>query len=576
MIQRILTDFESYDEGDTLTDANSLYSLAIYSEVSIFDVGDGSVEPTPAAFFELAGAVPSDTATVTGQVSVIDPDEGEALIVESTVVGTYGSLSILEDGSWTYTLDTTNATIAALLVGERETDTLVIESLDGTTAELVITITGTIVVNTGANNVAVIIDTTDDTGELRYALGDNGPLAQGRVEAKVKGLDDELGSGDAFITLFNSATNNAGAILDFRIKDDSFEVRSPSGVDVSAGTVLLDQFMNVVLTWEYPNGDLTVNPVVNIEVDGMLLTPNGITPDNSSTGGVTHVSFRFGDNGGVRPATATFTIDDFFIFSDVAGTTEVFSDDFESYADGDSLDTDNSASPYNSSSSEATVLTIEAVGGPGTEGNKLAEIRDTTDDTGELRYALGDDGPLAQGRFEVAVKRLDDDLGNGDAFVTLFNSATNNSGAIVDLRIRDDSFGIRSPDAVDTSAATVVLDQFMNIVMTWEYPGGDLTVSPLVTVSVDGVRFTTDGFTPTSDSTGGVTHLSIRFGDNSGIREATGVVSVDNLNVYSDTAGTTSVFSDDFEAYAEGDSLDTDNSASPYNSSSADVIVGIE
>jgi VCBS repeat-containing protein len=190
MIQRILTDFESYDEGDTLTDANSLYSLAIYSEVSIFDVGDGSVEPTPAAFFELAGAVPSDTATVTGQVSVIDPDEGEALIVESTVVGTYGSLSILEDGSWTYTLDTTNATIAALLVGERETDTLVIESLDGTTAELVITITGTIVVNTGANNVAVIIDTTDDTGELRYALGDNGPLAQGRVEAKVKRLDD--------------------------------------------------------------------------------------------------------------------------------------------------------------------------------------------------------------------------------------------------------------------------------------------------------------------------------------------------------------------------------------------------
>ena len=36
-------------------------------------------------------------------------------------------------------------------------------------------------------------------------------------------------------------------------------------------------------------------------------------------------------------------------------TTAVFSDDFESYLDGDSLDTDNAASPYNSSTSEATV-----------------------------------------------------------------------------------------------------------------------------------------------------------------------------------------------------------------------------
>ena len=53
---------------------------------------------------------------------------------------------------------------------------------------------------------------------------------------------------------------------------------------------------------------------------------------------------------------------------------------------------------------------------------------------------LDDNGPLAQGRFEVAIKRLDDDLGDGDAFITLYNSATNNSGAILDLRIRDSSF----------------------------------------------------------------------------------------------------------------------------------------
>ncbi|GAA0854762.1 VCBS domain-containing protein [Aliiglaciecola litoralis] len=572
-------DFESYNLGDTLTGDTSPYSLSIYSEVVVFDVGDGTEEPTPAVFFDLTGTLPSDsTEPLIGMVSVIDPDEGEAFIIESSVDSTFGSFSITEDGAWTYTLDTTNSVIAALINGERETDTITIESLDGTTAEVVITITGVGGDTGGANKVAVIIDTDPgDTGELRYALGDDGPLAAGRIEVAIKRLDDSLGDGDAFITLFNSATNNDGAILDLRIKDNSFGVRSPGDVDTSAATVLLDQFMNVVITWEYPGGNLEVTPLVTVEVDGVHFTAQGFAPDNNATGGVTHVAFRFGDNSGVRDATGKFTVDDLFIYSDTAGTALVFSDDFESYADGDSLDTDNPASPYNSSTSEATVETIGDVGGPGTEGNKIAEIRDTDPgDTGELRYALGDAGPLAQGRFEVAIKRLDDDFGDGDAFITLFNSATNNDGALLDLRIRDSSFGIRSPSDIDTSAATVVLDQFMNVVVTWEYPGGDLTVNPLITVEVDGVRLTSDGFTPDNNSIGGLTHVAVRFGDNSGTRADTGVVSVDNFVIYSDTAGTTVVFSDDFESYAEADSLDTDNSASPYNSSTSEAIVGVE
>ena len=253
-------------------------------------------------------------------------------------------------------LDTTNNIIAALVSGERETDTITIESVDGTTAELVITITGVGGNAGGANKVAVIIDTdATDTGELRYALGNNGPLAQGRITASVKRLDDELGDGDAFITLFNSATNNDGAILDLRIKDDSFEVRSPAGIDTSAATVELDEFMDIVITWEYPNGNLEVTPLVTVEVDGVSFVAEGFTPANNATGGVTHVSFRFGDNSGVRPETGIFTVDDLVIYSDAAGTSVVFSDDFESYAEGDSLDTDNAVSPYNSATSEAIV-----------------------------------------------------------------------------------------------------------------------------------------------------------------------------------------------------------------------------
>jgi len=186
-----------------------------------------------------------------------------------------------------------------------------------------------------------------------YRLGDDGPLAAGRVELAIKRLDDSLGNGDAFITLFNSDTNNAGAILDFRIRDDSYGVRNPSATDTSTLPHMLDQFMDVVITWEYPGGDTAVAPQVNITIDGVSIGP--ITPDNAPFGGVTHVAFRFGDNGGVREATGVFSVDDLFIYSDTGGTTVVFSDDFESYLEGDSLDTDNGASPYNSSTSEATV-----------------------------------------------------------------------------------------------------------------------------------------------------------------------------------------------------------------------------
>ena len=567
-------DFESYFVGDSFTGSMD-YPDSVDAVVSVFDRGAGGGN-TPAAFFNLVGAVDSDNSDpIMDMVTIIDPDPGEDMAVEQTGTATqFGTFSILPSGTWEYTLDTANPTIAAMVQGDRETDTIQIASVDGTTADLVITINGVGGTPSGDNNVAVIVDTLDtDTGELRYALGGDGPLAAGRLELKIKRLDDSLGNGDAFITLFNSDTNNNGAILDFRIRDDSFGVRNPSATDTSSLPHTLDAFMDVRVTWEYPVGDTTQAPSVTISVDGVALAP--ITPDNAPFGGVTHVAVRFGDNSGVREATGKVSVDDLAIFSDTAGFNEVFSDDFESYQAGDSLDTDNAASPYNSSTSEATVETVPGSSGPGSPGNQLAEIVDTLDtDTGELRYALDSAGPLAAGRVEVAVKRLDDSLGNGDAFITLFNSDTNNNGAILDFRIRDDSFGVRNPSATDTSTLPHTLDAFMDVLVTWEYPGGDTTLAPEVTISVDGVALAP--ITPDNAPFGGVTHVAFRFGDNGGVREATGIFSVDDLAIYADKDGMTGVFSDDFESYVVGDSLDTDNAASPYNSSTSEATVGAE
>ncbi|MEL6200336.1 MAG: VCBS domain-containing protein, partial [Pseudomonadota bacterium] len=291
-----MDDFESYMVGDSFTGSMD-YPDSVDATVSLFDRSNDSGS-TPAAFFNLVGATTSDnTEVVTDTVTVIDPDPGEAMIIEqSNTMTMYGVFSILPSGTWEYTLDTMNAEVAALVQGDRLTDTIQISSVDGTLADLLIDINGVGgAPSGGSTNVAVIVDTdASDTGELRYALGGDGPLAAGRVELKIKRLDDSLGDGDAFITLFNAATNNNGAILDLRIRDDSFAVRSPSSIDTSALPLTLDQFMDVRITWEYPGGSTSVNPVVTLSVDGVSLPP--FTPDNDSVGGVTHVAVRFGDN----------------------------------------------------------------------------------------------------------------------------------------------------------------------------------------------------------------------------------------------------------------------------------------
>jgi hypothetical protein len=71
--------------------------------------------------------------------------------------------------------------------------------------------------------------------------------------------------------------------------------------------------------------------------------------------GVKTIAFKLSDTGSV--VTGAYLVDDIKLYSDIAGTVVAFEDDFEStrYTVGDSLDTDNLASPYDGSTAEAVV-----------------------------------------------------------------------------------------------------------------------------------------------------------------------------------------------------------------------------
>ncbi|KPM75254.1 VCBS domain-containing protein, partial [Cobetia sp. UCD-24C] len=152
----------------------------------------------PEAFDNVAdleeGVATGDTSTATGNVlDDAQPDadtdggnDSDALIVsgigagtnagtasavDTDVTGTYGSITVAEDGSYTYTLDNTNPDVQALAVGESLNETFTYQISDGQggvdTALLTITINSTndapVIDIDGDDSAAAILTETDAT-----------------------------------------------------------------------------------------------------------------------------------------------------------------------------------------------------------------------------------------------------------------------------------------------------------------------------------------------------------------------------------------------------------------------------
>ncbi|MFP8781502.1 VCBS domain-containing protein, partial [Hydrogenophaga sp. RWCD_12] len=108
-------------------------------------------EDLPVAVADTA-TIAEDTATVTGGVKTNDTN-GDGTPAQNTTAlsgsptGSYGTVSLNADGTYTYTLDNVNTTVQQLAPGETlaETYTYVLTDKDGdtSTATLTITITGT-------------------------------------------------------------------------------------------------------------------------------------------------------------------------------------------------------------------------------------------------------------------------------------------------------------------------------------------------------------------------------------------------------------------------------------------------
>ncbi|WP_348943970.1 retention module-containing protein [Chitinibacter sp. FCG-7] len=192
-----LTDTFSYtvSDGDLTDSANLVITVFGTNDAPVANGTTESVNDTNWVKDVTSGSDPTTTGNVllnidhtagapSGTFSdKADTDvDNDTLIVSSagTFVGTYGTLVIASDGSYSYTLNANNAAVNALDDGETLTDTFNYTVSDGDladTANLVITVFGT-------NDAPIANGTTasiDDTNWVQDVTSDSNPTTTGNV-----------------------------------------------------------------------------------------------------------------------------------------------------------------------------------------------------------------------------------------------------------------------------------------------------------------------------------------------------------------------------------------------------------
>ena len=168
----------------------------------------------------LTGAISEDadpnTVTGTAQATDVDREENNrftAVTAPASVSGSYGSLTISEDGAWTYSLDNSNATVNTLVQGVTLTDSFTIQAKDGTTGTITITIRG---VNdaatfsgtqTGAVTEDATLNTVTGTITVSDVDGDNALKQQADQTGSYGSLSVNHSTGVWTYTLTNSGDN---------------------------------------------------------------------------------------------------------------------------------------------------------------------------------------------------------------------------------------------------------------------------------------------------------------------------------------------------------------------------------
>ncbi len=286
-----------------------------------------------------------------GTLTITDPNfDQERFEVIENMTSTYGTYSIAENGDWTYTL---NGELPAIIdhrgdgvtVPDVLMDEFTVSSVDGTNAVIPIIIEPLV----GGNLTAEIGGTSSDS-IFRINMPDNQTLVAGKMTLKVNYAAS--GTKDAQVIFFgrNFNADNKRTLAALTLKSDG-RLMLIDGAG-SRANFTLDQthtpgeWFDIAFTWdatpETKNGGKTV---ISLSIDGEPIT----SPGGQISGeffeslsiaafivdiGMRHMQVSTGaDSGPVN-------VDDYVIYSDVAGTNQIYTQSFDDLAEGTVIDLD--------------------------------------------------------------------------------------------------------------------------------------------------------------------------------------------------------------------------------------------
>lgn len=167
--------------GSTVSDTFTARSVGGASHVVSITITGTNDVPT------ISGATTGSltvglAATVSGALTISDPDTGESAFVARTTAGAYGSFVLAASGAWTYTLDGSNATVKSLAVGATVTDAFSAVSADGSASKTVtITIVGQARADAYSANVTLLVAFSAAGGAVdltgRHAITNTGVVS---------------------------------------------------------------------------------------------------------------------------------------------------------------------------------------------------------------------------------------------------------------------------------------------------------------------------------------------------------------------------------------------------------------
>ncbi|MGF1775195.1 VCBS domain-containing protein, partial [Vibrio nomapromontoriensis] len=205
-VDNSLTGVQELGDGDSRDEVFRVYSIdgSSYQDIVVTIQGvDGAPTIVSGDSDELTEdvAVVGNNLIATEQLVISDEDAGENVFnagVGTSVGTTLGSLSILADGTWTYTIDNTLTQVQALDVGDTLVESFIVTSADGTEHTISVTVNGaedeTFITNYVPDSVK------EDTGEVAGEL-----LGGGKLDIA------DLDAGEAaFNTSVTNLTNNQG------------------------------------------------------------------------------------------------------------------------------------------------------------------------------------------------------------------------------------------------------------------------------------------------------------------------------------------------------------------------------